>query len=416
MESSPQTERETAVQPLNGAGGTLYRDEPTVRLADYGAVLWRYKIMILAIIVLGLGATAGLLMVLPHTYVSKATLLPPDKGGNVSLSSLVQAGQGFDLAAFGENQSAEVLVTMLQSRTVGDSLVTRFDLLKRYGIAPAQRELAIDAVLGQMTAEADHLGVINVSFQVQTGWSPSDNDDAAVAKQAADFTNASVQLLDGLIRRKMVTRARRAREFLETQVTHQRVRLDSLQGELEQFQRRNKVIELDKQTEASVSALFEVESQISKLEVDLARASADVQEDTRAVEALRQQIAVLRRRRNDIEAGRIGSGSVGYSLSSVPSLARQYAQMKLDVKVTTELYSYLVAEYSKEQIQEARDLPVVQVLDAGAISPRRSSPRRTATFLIAAISLVAGSFLLAFTLDSFRRRSLLRQRAASAKQ
>jgi len=413
MESTTEQRHEITVPPsFNGA--ELYRDEPTVRLADYGAVLWRYRFMMLAVVVLGMAAAAGVLMIYPHTYISKATLLPPDKGGSVSLSALVQAGQGFDLSAFGQNQSAEVLAKMLESRTVADSLVTRFGLLQQYNISPAERQLAIDQVQSQMAVESDHIGVIDIVFQVKTGWSPDDADDRAAAQQAAGFTNASIDLLDGLIRRKMVTSARRAREFLDVQVARQRVLLDSLQAALEQFQRRNKVIELDKQTEASVSALFEVESQISKLEVDIARAGVDVQEDTRAVEALRQQLAVLKRRRNDIEAGRIGGGSVGYALSSVPSLARQYAQLKLDVKVSTELYGYLVAEHGKEQIQEARDLPVVQVLDPGAVAPRRAAPRRTFTLIIVGLVLVIGSCLLAFILDSFRRRSLVRERALGA--
>ena len=71
------------------------------------------------------------------------------------------------------------------------------------------------------------------------------------------------------------------------------------------------------------------------------------------------------------------------NLNATPDLVKQYAGLRLDLEVATQVYTYLESLYSSEQVQAARDLPTVSVLDYAEPPALRSSPRRTFIVLIA---------------------------------
>lgn len=342
--------------------------------------------------------------IMPKTFTAGAVLLPPEKSEGMSLNNLILGGgSGFDLKSLGQNSSAEVFVKILTSRSLADSLVTRLNLLQRYDVDSAQRSLAIEQVMGRIEAESDKQGVISVTYNEKTSFLSDKAEQQEVATFTATLINNAIEILDKLNQQKSVTRARRSRIFLEKMKEEKRKEMDSAQRAMQAFQEQNKAIALDKQLDAALSSVIETQAMIQKAKLELIRAESDLNSDQRTVQSLRSQLALLQRQQQNVETGNSGVDALGIPFKNVPELARQYATLKLNLEVTTQVYMLLEAQYNQEKIQEARELPTVSVLDWATTPLYPSAPRKTIIVAVTGILLTAFSVLGVYLYDGLQR-------------
>lgn len=371
-----------------------------IKVSDYVSVLKKYKTFIIVNTLVLTAIFAGYTLIMPQTFTAGATLLPPEKNDGFSFASLLAKGaQNLDFKAFAENTSSEIFVKILTSRTVCDSILQKFNLYKNFDMGKDQHQQAIDRVQGMIFAEADRQGVIQLALNVKTGYFSDEKEQKETAKLSAEITNYSIVLLDKLNRTKTITKARRSKEFIGNLKLEKRQKLDSIQQLFLKFQQKNKALALDKQVASSIEALSEVQSNIFKKELEITSAQQDLSSDSRMVDILNKQLVELKKQKIEIESGRAG-GDVGIAFTSVPELTRQYANLKIDLEVATQIYNYLEAQYQQESIQEARDMPTVAVLDSASVPELRSSPRRSLLVPVAFIVILLGSIILAFWRNS----------------
>ncbi len=399
---------------INGNGHAVPEDAfpPRAHLYDYLVVLARYRWFLILFILGGSILAATFFYVTRQSYTAGATLLPPDKSDGVNLAALMKSGSMLDFAGLSENSSAESFARILQSRTLADSLITRLDLIRQLKLETEEREDAIEEVLGNISVTADRQGFIDITYTVKTGFLPSVAEQRHAAELSADVVNNAVEVLDKLNQQKSVSKARRSREFIGRMRDIKRGELDSVQGELLKFQQKNKAIALDKQIEASVTALVELQSQIQKKELELTMVRQEMNSDTRMVASVQSQLNELRSQKSRLEGGRIGGEALAIPLSGVPDLTRQFANLKLNLEVATQIYGYLEAQYNQEQIQEARELPTVSVMDYASPPIKRSAPKRTVMVAVTTVALAVVGLLGVFIYDTYRRswRSLGNER------
>jgi uncharacterized protein involved in exopolysaccharide biosynthesis len=82
------------------------------------------------------------------------------------------------------------------------------------------------------------------------------------------------------------------------------------------------------------------------------------------------------------------------TLQDIPDQALQYLRLKREVEIQNTVFEMLTSEYEKARIEEARDTPVVQVLDKAEKPNLRSRPKRKIFTLIgAALGLGWGSMV-----------------------
>ena len=376
---------------------------PKAHPFDYLVILARYKWLMAAIVVGGTALIVAYLMVMPQTFAATATLLPPAKSEGVSFGALLSKNTGLDLGGLSENSSAEIFTSILKSRTLTDSLVRRFDLVRVFGFPPGQRQRAAEALTGQLDVSSDRHGIMQIVYRARTGFTPSQQEQDSTAEFSARIVNAAIGVLDYLNREKSVTNARQTKEYLGKMTALKRAERDSIQSSLLRFQQANRAVALDKQIEASVTALGEAQAEISKKEVELTALEGEAGPDNGRVAIVRSELAELRRQKSAIESGGSKTSSIGLNLRNLPDLTRQYANLKLDLEVATQVYTFLETQYNQQQVQEAKDLPTVNVLDSAQVPEYRSAPRRGLTLAVAFPALVVGSLILAFVIEYFRR-------------
>ncbi len=64
-------------------------------------------------------------------------------------------------------------------------------------------------------------------------------------------------------------------------------------------------------------------------------------------------------------------------------MSLKFIRLKRDVEVQNLLYRFFAQQYEQAKIQESKDTPTIQILDAAVAPEKRNSPMRTLIVLIA---------------------------------
>jgi uncharacterized protein involved in exopolysaccharide biosynthesis len=83
-------------------------------------------------------------------------------------------------------------------------------------------------------------------------------------------------------------------------------------------------------------------------------------------------------------------------------VALQYLRLRREVEIQNTVFTMLTNEYEKARIEEARDTPVVQVLDPAVPPNLRSRPKRKLLVLVGVLLGLGWSSLVALFATAWR--------------
>ncbi len=314
-----------------------------------------------------------LLFVYPITYDAQTTILPPEQNSQFGSLGGVITGQDFSNLITGgaSNSSSQLYEEILKSRTAAIFVVNKFNLVKYFNVNNIYE--AAKKLEKSLTVEITKEGIIKVDAEISTPLFPfAGNVKDSTRNLAADLSNAFVDALDKINKEKLSSKAGKARQYIETQLTETKSRLDSAETNLTEFQQKHKAISLPEQLSAAIDAASKLKSEIVKNEVELGIARTNLREDSKEVASLKENLIELKTQYGKMEAG---SNDYLLSFKDLPVLSKQLASLLREVKIQNEVYLLLQQQYYKEKIQENRDLPTVQVLDRAIPPLKASSPR-----------------------------------------
>jgi uncharacterized protein involved in exopolysaccharide biosynthesis len=271
------------------------------------------------------------------------------------------------LGAVGTGAGAgTIYIEMLKSRTVCEKVIEEFDLMKRY--KATRIEEAIDGLHSHLGFTLLDNGLLIMTLE--------DRDP----QRAADMANRMVELLDETTRRIKETRAGRTKDFVQRQLTEREHMLAAAEDSLKRFQQVHNAVDLDEQLSSAMDIVTSLSSRAIALETELqimehytSRSSEEYQRKKTEYEEV---VGQLRKLKANNKADNDLVRSFIPTLQDVPELALQYIRLRRDVEVQNTVYTMLTNEYEKARIEEARDTPVVQVLDHAAKPNLRSRPKR----------------------------------------
>lgn len=395
-------------------------DEDEVNLLDYLRVLKKRGRMILGLCFVSV-ATAFVLsyFVLPKIYESTASILPPaePKGGGGLSTLLAASGAAQVLGGVLPLPSSnkDIFVAMLKSRTMADEVIRQFDLVRVHDLeksaAPMRdaRNRLKDATDVRVSKE----GVISVTVE--------DRD----AKRAADMANFYLATLDRLNRTLNVTEAGRNRGFIESRLKETERDLRRAEEDLRGFQERNKAVVLQDQAKAAVEGAAKLKGEIMAAEVQLEVVRGFSTEQNPQVIHLKTQIEEMKRQFARMQYGQgmelptfsknpgEAHPEIVVPFARVPRVGLDLARLTREAKVQQTVFELLTQQYEQVKIAEARDSPIVQVLDRAVPAEWKSKPKTTLNMALAgALSLFAAIFL-AFFLEYWAR--ITRERAEGAR-
>jgi uncharacterized protein involved in exopolysaccharide biosynthesis len=97
------------------------------------------------------------------------------------------------------------------------------------------------------------------------------------------------------------------------------------------------------------------------------------------------------------------SSSAYPSMEELPTLGLTYFDLDRRVRVDEEVWETLTKQYEMARVQEAKEIPTIQVLDEPSIPNLKSGPRRTLIVLFCTLLSFVLSCALIYWLDFWEK-------------
>lgn len=303
---------------------------------------------------------AAVAFLLPPWYQATATLMPPGEDVSFGIGNLLKGIGVPGVKVPSQAPPAEVFAAILQSRTVNEAIVRRFELQKLY-----RKKYMVDTIKElrrHARISVDDVGMILVSVE--------DKDP----KRAAAIANAYCEELDRANREVRMTRGRRVRMFIGSRLDSTRRELEVAERKLVRYEAEHKTVALTPELSSALETAGRIYASRSALELRLGVlrgfSTGTTDEERQILDQLTQ---------------------IDRQLSKLPGTSMELARLVRDVRVGEQLYIMLTAQYEDARITETRDVATVDQLDVATPPERKSRPRRLQMIGLAfLLSLVAG--------------------------
>jgi uncharacterized protein involved in exopolysaccharide biosynthesis len=372
---------------------------PEINWVINASLLWRYRRRLVRAALFALAAGLAIAFTMPKRYESSARIMPPDQagsGGGAVLAAILgrSAGSSSGLGSLGSlagsllgsHNTSALFVDLLHSGTVASHLIDRFDLQrvyhKRYRVDTAKYLMRHTTVVDDKKS-----GVITIEV--------TDTDP----RRARDLAQGYLDELNQIVMQTSTSSGHQERVFLERRLASVRADLERAQLALSEFSSTHTTIDITEQTRAMVDAASKLDGQliVGQSEVDsLKQIYGDGNVRVRAAQArvidLQHELNKMSGTSAQLPAGdeKSSEGSAAGRTTSelypplrqLPRLAVPYGDLYRTVRVNEAVFELLTQEYEMARIQEAKDVPVVSVIDAPGIPEKKSFPPRLLVALL----------------------------------
>lgn len=354
-------------------------------------IQWRKFILLSGLA--GAVLLAAISFVLPSWYTATTTIFPPENPTMMPYAEIVQQLSAPLLGPVGAGVApGTIYIEMLKSRTVCERVIQEFDLMKRY--KATRIEEAIDALHGHLGFTLLDNGLLIMTLE--------DRDP----QRAADMANRMVELLDETTRTLKETRAGRTRDFVHRQLLEREIMLAAAEDSLKRFQQKHNAVDLDQQLSSAMDIVTSLSSRAIALETELQimahYTSTSSEEYQRKQTEYNEVVGQLRKMKSSHNSSDQDVRSYIPTLQEVPDLALRYLRLRRDVEIQNTVYTMLTNEYEKARIEEARDTPVVQVLDHAQKPNLRSKPKRKILTIVGGLLGLGWASMLALFRTAWR--------------
>ena len=343
--------------------------------------------------------STGIAFLIPRRYDSIVSLMPPDpmNGSSGAMMALLAGKTSPGMAAMAGNMlgmksTGAMFVDLLRSRTVQDHLVDRFELQKVYWVRYKQDARKI---LNDQTAIAEDRksGVITLTV--------TDSN----AQRSRDLAQAYVEELNKLVSEVSTSSARRERIFIETRLAAVKTDLDDAEKQFGNFASKNTALDIKGQAKAMVEAgavlqgqLIAAQSELEGLLQVYADGNVRVRAARARIEELKRQLEKMGGTDASLASQSPAPGELYPSIRKLPLLGVEWADLYRRMKIQETVFELLSQQYELSRIEEAKEIPTVNVIDPANLPEKKSWPPRllimgllTIMALTGAVAWIVGS-------------------------
>ncbi len=225
-------------------------------------LVWNRRRFVLRLAGLGLVLSTLIAFMIPNRFQSTTRLMPPDQmdlSTELLTAATAKAGAGLGTAAsslLGLKSTGDLFVGILESRTVEDDLISKFDLRKLYKDRLLE-DARLDLMKNTAISEDRKSGIITLQV---TDKSP---------QRAAVMAQEYVEELNLVVTQLNTSSAHRERVFLEERLGEVRQDLESAEKGFSEFASKNTAIDIEAQSKAMIEAAAALEGQLMAAQTEL---------------------------------------------------------------------------------------------------------------------------------------------------
>ena len=337
-------------------------------LTDNLLLFWTNRRLILKNTIIVAFISLIISLLLPKWYASKAVVLSSGAGKFNFLSSI----SPIPVANFGLstiNEDINNFIAILQSRTVKEYMVNKFNLVERYN----QRDIeyAMEAFEEKMELEVTEEGTLEISII---------DKDPIVAKQ---MVSEALIMLDQINQNIGMEAGRYNREFLEKRLSQNENNLEKAELDLKIFQEKTGIIDLVAQLSSTMqmsaqayNSIFDAYTELyaKKIETEtqlaVAKTTLSINNPTlmQLEKLLNEQTFQLEQLMIELDAklqyllssitptqvDNIPNIEFSVSFNSLPSLGLENARLIREVKMQSTIQEILIPQYEQAKLEIGR--------------------------------------------------------------
>ena len=225
----------------------------------------------------------------PAWYTGRLSVVSPKRsGGGLGAQAAELREVGVQLP--GSGGDAERVAAVLSSESVSGAVIDKFDLKKRY--AARYREKAREELWEHCSVRVQPRSEVVVL-------TCEDKDPATAQAMAAFFGETG----NAVFRRVDAGSAGEEVRFLESHLAELREQGRQAQQKLRQFEEQNKIVDLESQGRAVVSAIGALRAQRIAKELELSYSKGFTSREEASAMQLRRVLAVLQEKERSLEEG-----------------------------------------------------------------------------------------------------------------
>ena len=275
----------------------------------------------------------------------------------------------------GLKSSSDLLVSVINSRTVQDKLVQKFDLRRIYGdrrMADVRKDLA--KLTDVSVDRKSQVITITVTDKVP--------------ERAQAMAQTYVEELNRTLAQVSTSSARRERIFLEGRLKEVTSSLEDAEKDFSQFASKNSAIDIKEQGKAMVEAAATLQGELISAQSELKGLRPIYTQDNVRVRSVQARINELENQLQKFGGKGQGlsletpdsSDSLYPSIKKLPLLGVAYADLYRKTKIEELVVETLTQEYELAKVQEAKEIPTVKVLDSPDFPDKKSFPPAALSF------------------------------------
>ena len=326
--------------------------------------------------------------VIKPTYAAKAVVTPPPDNSSMSTLSGMLDGELSSYASLlgfaSGSVDADAIWTIFDSKELQDMVIDHFKLAEHYEFDGQFRADLLKQFRKNFELSLTDENMLEISIE---------DEDYRLASEMATFM---LDKADSMFNAFKTKQARQSREYFDNRIELCLKTLDSLQQDFVKFQADNNFYEPEVQMEATINYLSTLQTERQSVAVEMNYESQLRGTDTKRYGELSKRYNSLNTAIHQTLNGKQQSMGL-ITLKKSPQLGAEYMRKQEEVKVQAALYKLLRQQSEQMQLEEAKKLTNLHVLEAPWPNDKKVSPLRGASLIFT----VFVSMLLATILCNF---------------
>lgn len=374
-------------------------------------LFWKRRKFIIKNVIVVTISSIIISLLLPKWYASKAVVLSSGAGQFNFLSSI----SPIPVADFGLstiNEDINNFIAILQSRTVKEYMVKKFNLVDRY----KQRdiEFAIVAFEEKMELEVTEEGTLEITII---------DKDPLIAKE---MVTEVLFMLDQINQSIGMEAGKYNREFLENRININKKDLEKAELALKTFQEKTGIIDLVAQLSSTMqmsaqayNSIFEAYTALYakkiETETELAVAKTTLSNNNPTIMQLEkllkeqsiqldqlmirldEKLQYLLSNISPAQIDTIPNIEFSVSFNTLPSLGLENARLIREVELQSTIQEILIPQFEQAKLEETKNIPTLQIIDKPKVALNKTKPKRSLIVIGATVMSFLMSLIFIYT-------------------
>lgn len=356
----------------------------------YLYILYKWKKFIFINIFIVIVASTVYSFLITETFKSTArvTLTNQQNSGLAGLGNLMSNSS--PIASFGAqflgmgSSSQDMILGLLNSRTILTAVIQKFDLMKYYEIDDNNMDKALKAFQGDVSFEPNENGFLELSVI---------NEDPRLA---AEMANYFVQLVDSTNIKLNIEQAKNNKDFIAKRYEKNVKDLKAAEDSMYHFQKKYGVYAVPEQLVSAFQAAGDLESELLKQKMAAEYARNQYGENSQQYKVLSDQIKFIEDKISELK----NSNTLPYPTNIIvpfkklPKMIEDYFRYYREIEIQTKIMEFILPMYEQAKVEEQKSMPTLIVIDKAVPAQLKYRPKKA--FIILGISLLAFFVLIVF--------------------